>query len=313
MTEQRERAAARRAETDFENRPPPPTPPNFFCGDRPGDQAPRPGRRGGPTGAGARSVDIFGDAPPTGPSLGKRIPTGGRAPAPFADHEGGRGDDVLAAYAAHRASPQASPVRAPPPAAAAHHGPSPQDQARMFAARNRGSGGLLSDGTGGDPPPPSPRANFFEPPSAAAHDPYDRAPPPQRNSRGAPPANTNFFSGESEPNRERGSGRRNMAERHSEARDLLSGGGPPPEQRANGGGGAPLGDALGGYPSEQRAYAVRANVQRGSGESSGARGGAPSYGGANGNGGQNIGNSIGDRNSTRIMAPPGGFSSISFG
>ena len=59
-------------------------------------------------------------------------------------------------------------------------------------------------------------------------------------------------------------------------------------------------------------YAMVANQQRG-GNSGGARSGGPSYGGANGNGSQNTGNQIGDRNSSRVLAPPGGFSSFSLG
>ena len=58
-------------------------------------------------------------------------------------------------------------------------------------------------------------------------------------------------------------------------------------------------------------YAVRANAARGN--KRGPQSGGASYGGMNGNGGQNVGNSLGDRNSTRVMAPPGGFSSITFG
>ena len=41
--------------------------------------------------------------------------------------------------------------------------------------------------------------------------------------------------------------------------------------------------------------------------------GVASYGGANGNGGQNVGNCISDRPSCRVLAPPGGRSSITFG
>ena len=41
--------------------------------------------------------------------------------------------------------------------------------------------------------------------------------------------------------------------------------------------------------------------------------GSASYGGANGNGGQNVGNCISDRPSCRVLAPPGGRSSITFG
>ena len=43
------------------------------------------------------------------------------------------------------------------------------------------------------------------------------------------------------------------------------------------------------------------------------RSGVASYGGANGNGGQNVGNCISDRPSCRVLAPPGGRSSITFG
>ena len=71
-------------------------------------------------------------------------------------------------------------------------------------------------------------------------------------------------------------------------------------------------DAAQGLGAAQRAYAVRANQARGGGQN-GPRGGGPSYGGANGNGSQNVGNHIGDRNSSRVLAPPGGFSSVSFG
>jgi len=68
-----------------------------------------------------------------------------------------------------------------------------------------------------------------------------------------------------------------------------------------------------GAVSQQEAYAVAANRQRGAGNSGGHVGGAPSYGGASGNGGQNTGNMLGDRNSSRVLAPPGGFSSFQLG
>lgn len=65
--------------------------------------------------------------------------------------------------------------------------------------------------------------------------------------------------------------------------------------------------------SQQAAYAINANRQRGSGNHGGSGSGGLSYGGASGNGGQNVGNSIGNRNSSRVLAPPGGFSSFSLG
>jgi len=68
-----------------------------------------------------------------------------------------------------------------------------------------------------------------------------------------------------------------------------------------------------GNLSHQEAYAVSANRQRGAGGHGGAGSGGQSYGGANGNGSQNTGNHIGDRNSSRVLAPPGGFSSFSLG
>jgi len=64
--------------------------------------------------------------------------------------------------------------------------------------------------------------------------------------------------------------------------------------------------------TQQEAYALEANKQRGSGDRGGAHG-SVSYGGPAGNGGQNTGNKMGDRNSSRVLAPPGGFSNFSFG
>lgn len=72
------------------------------------------------------------------------------------------------------------------------------------------------------------------------------------------------------------------------------------------------GGASGAY-SQQEAYAIAANRQRGEACGGGARGNGPSYGGTNGNGGQNTGNMIGNRNSSRVLAPPGGFSSLTLG
>jgi len=68
-----------------------------------------------------------------------------------------------------------------------------------------------------------------------------------------------------------------------------------------------------GAVSQQEAYAVAANRQRGAGNSGGHVGSGPSYGGASGNGGQNTGNMLGNRNSSRVLAPPGGFSSFQLG
>jgi hypothetical protein len=64
--------------------------------------------------------------------------------------------------------------------------------------------------------------------------------------------------------------------------------------------------------ARQEAYALEVNKQRGTGDRGGSRGGN-SYGGPAGNGDQNTGNKIGDRNSSRVLAPPGGFSNFSLG
>eukprot|EP00928_Gymnodinium_smaydae_P078773 TRINITY_DN62850_c0_g1_i1.p1 TRINITY_DN62850_c0_g1~~TRINITY_DN62850_c0_g1_i1.p1 ORF type:complete len:280 (-),score=20.91 TRINITY_DN62850_c0_g1_i1:143-982(-) len=81
------------------------------------------------------------------------------------------------------------------------------------------------------------------------------------------------------------------------------------------GGGASRSPASGhgGNLSQQEAYAIAANRQRSGSGAGGARTCVPSYGGPNGNGGQNVGNQIGNRNSSRVLAPPGGFSSFSLG
>lgn len=57
---------------------------------------------------------------------------------------------------------------------------------------------------------------------------------------------------------------------------------------------------------ENEAYASRTHQR-------GPVSGTTSYGGANGNGNQNVGNCIGDRPSCRVLQPPGGRSSITFG
>lgn len=75
---------------------------------------------------------------------------------------------------------------------------------------------------------------------------------------------------------------------------------------------ASTGSGHGGL-SQQEAYALAANRERGGGKSGGHVGGGNSYGGANGNGGQNTGNMLGNRNSSRVLAPPGGFSSFQLG
>ena len=69
--------------------------------------------------------------------------------------------------------------------------------------------------------------------------------------------------------------------------------------------------SLGATLDARAQYAIRANAARGT--KRGPVSGMASYGGANGNGGQNVGNSLGDRNSSRVLAPPGGFSSVTFG
>jgi len=66
--------------------------------------------------------------------------------------------------------------------------------------------------------------------------------------------------------------------------------------------------------SKQEAYAIENNRQRSNcGHSGGNSGIGNSYGGGAGNGSQNTGNKIGDRNSTRVLAPPGGFTSFTLG
>ena len=69
--------------------------------------------------------------------------------------------------------------------------------------------------------------------------------------------------------------------------------------------------SLGATLDARAQYAIRANAARGA--KRGPVSGAASYGGANGNGGQNVGNCISDRPSCRVLAPPGGRSSITFG
>ena len=96
-------------------------------------------------------------------------------------------------------------------------------------------------------------------------------------------------------------GKRQHASRYDSSADLI--GGPSPERRPA--------RSLGATVDARAQYAVRANAARGN--KRGPQSGGASYGGMNGNGGQNVGNSLGDRNSTRVMAPPGGFSSITFG
>lgn len=57
--------------------------------------------------------------------------------------------------------------------------------------------------------------------------------------------------------------------------------------------------------AEQPAFGVRSSQARGFT--------GPSYGGVNGNGGQNVNNFLTDRASSRVLAPPGGVSTLSLG